>query len=54
LKFVTNKNFIDKSGSGGSDAYVVIVIAADFNEEVRNVAFLSAGSAAPCPVSREG
>lgn len=52
LKFVTNKNLIDKSGSGGSDAYGVIVIAANFNEmpsfneEVRNVAFLSAGSAA--------
>ncbi|MBW2176816.1 MAG: nitroreductase family protein, partial [Deltaproteobacteria bacterium] len=39
-------------GSGGSDAYGVIVIAADynempsFNEEIRNVAFMSAGSAA--------
>ena len=49
LKFVTNKNLIDKSGSG---AYGMIVIAADYNEmpsfseEVRNVAFLSAGSAA--------
>ena len=52
LKFVTNKNLIDKSGSGGSGAYGVIAIAADYNEmpsfseEVRNVAFLSAGSAA--------
>ncbi|MBW1891404.1 MAG: nitroreductase family protein [Deltaproteobacteria bacterium] len=52
LKFVTNKNLIDVSGSGGSDAYGVIVIAADynempsFNEEIRNVAFMSAGSAA--------
>jgi len=52
LKYVSSKNLIDISGSGGSDAYGVIVIAADFNEmpgfseEVRNVAFLSAGSAA--------
>ncbi len=52
LKFITNKNLIDISGSGGSDAYGVIVIAADydempsFNEEIRNVAFMSAGSAA--------
>ncbi len=52
LKFINDKNLIDKSGSGGSDAYGVIVIAADFNEmpgynkDVKNVAFMSAGSAA--------
>ena len=52
LKFITNKNLIDKSGSRGSNAYGVIVIAADFdempssNKEARNVAFMSAGSAA--------
>jgi len=52
LKFVTNKNLIDISGSGGLDAYGVVLIAADYNEmpgfkeEIRNVAFMSAGSAA--------
>ncbi len=51
LKFITDKNLIVKSGSGGSGAFGVIVIAADFNEmpnyneDVNNVAFLSAGSA---------
>lgn len=53
LKFITNKNLISESGSSGSGAYGVIVIAADFNEmpggnkgTTRDVAFLSAGSAA--------
>jgi len=53
LKFVTEENLITASGSSGSGAYGVIVIAADFDEmpsgntgTTRDVAFMSAGSAA--------
>ena len=52
LKFITDRNLMRNSGSGGSNAFGVIVIAADFdkmpgsNSDVKNVAFLSAGSAA--------
>ncbi len=51
LKFITDGNLIRSSGSGGANAFGVIVIAADFdkmpgsNRDVKNVAFLSAGSA---------
>jgi len=53
LKFITDKNLIRDSGSGGSNAYGVIVINADFDEmpgsnsgTTRDVAFMTAGSAA--------
>lgn len=53
LKFMTDKNLIKDSGSGDSNAYGVIVIAADFdkmpggnNGSTRDVAFMTAGSVA--------
>jgi|GEM_PF-4042325 len=52
LRHVTERNLMESSGSDGADASGVILIAADlnrmpsFNQDVRNVAYLSAGSAA--------
>ena len=52
LKFITEQNLISKSGSAGSDAFGVFVIAIDYDElggktgMKRDVAFMSAGSVA--------
>ena len=52
LRYITDRNLMAESGSDGAEASGVIMIAADlnqmpsYNQDVKNVAFLSAGSAA--------